>query len=81
MRAAQLWAERAALVATLPPDPTAQLCEAQRRATQIREQLDDLHDGIGRYANTAIDEAARRLRTAEQNHNQARQSTTSPGAS
>jgi conjugative relaxase-like TrwC/TraI family protein len=81
LRAARLLAERAALLADLPPDPTGTLRHAQQQAATIRHQLDDLHAGTGPHAHTPIGEAARRLRTTEHNHQQARQQTAGPGLS
>jgi conjugative relaxase-like TrwC/TraI family protein len=71
LRTARLRAERAALLATLPPDPTGTLRGAQQRAATIRHELDDLRAGTGRYTHAPIGEAAHRLRTAEHNHQQA----------
>jgi AAA domain len=81
LRAARLRAERAALRAALPPDPTGTLRQTQQEAATIRHELDDLHAGTGPHAHTPIGEAARRLRTAEHNHQQARQQTAGPGLS
>jgi conjugative relaxase-like TrwC/TraI family protein len=71
LRTAHLRAERAALLATMPPDPTGALRDAQQRAATIRDDLDDIRAGDGRYTHTPIGEAAQRLRTAEHNHQQA----------
>ena len=81
LRAARLRAERAALRAALPPDPTGTLRQAQQQAATIRHELHDLHAGTGPHAQTPIGEAARRLRTAEHNQQQARQQTAGPGLS
>jgi len=78
LRAARLRAERAALVATLPPDPTGTLRHGQQRAATIRHELDELRAGAGRHTDTPIGEAARRLHGAEHNHRQAQRLATAP---
>jgi hypothetical protein len=70
-----------ALLATLAEDTTGKLRDAQRLAASIRDELEDLHAGRGRFAHAPVRQAATRLRAAENNQHQAQQLADMPDVS
>lgn len=62
LRAAQLRAERAAVLATMPPDPTPALTDARIRVRHLEHRLDDLHRGRGPLVSPETTDAMRSLR-------------------
>lgn len=63
--------ERAELEALAPPDPTDKLYDTRHRVRALRQDLDDLPCGSGRWRGTEIGQAARDKNEAERQHRQA----------
>ena len=63
--------ERAELEALAPPDPTDKLQDTRYRVRALRQDLDDLPYGAGRWRDTEIGDAARDKIDAERQHRQA----------
>jgi hypothetical protein len=78
LRRARLQAERDALVALIPPDPSRELVRAHIRAGQLRDQLHDLEHGAGCYEHTALGAAARAAQDAHRRRVRAERGLTDP---
>ena len=68
LRHARLQAERHAITAAIPPDPSPQLAHIDRQLAELRRDRTHLLTGQGRYALTPEGDAARRLLHARQQH-------------
>jgi hypothetical protein len=60
-RSARLYSERQELLASIPPDCSADLDQARRQLRDVEQDTDDLLAGAGRWAGTAPGEAGRSL--------------------
>jgi hypothetical protein len=69
LRRGRLQAERHAIAAAIPPDPTADIQAVERDRDRLQRQQDDLRAGTGVYARQPIGEAMRALGQAESNLN------------
>jgi predicted RNase H-like nuclease (RuvC/YqgF family) len=67
LRRGRLAAERAAIAAVIPPDPSAELRTVEKDLRRIHRQREDLAAGKGRYADGPIGRAIWELRQAEMN--------------
>jgi len=76
---AQLYAERARLVASLPPDRSAQLQAARDDLARLEADLAQLYDGTGRWAAHSAGQAARAAREAAAEHQKAKERADSNG--
>jgi hypothetical protein len=68
---ARLQAERQAVAAAIPPDPTPELAKVDRRLAELRRDRTELVTGKGRYAGTPEGDAARRLIHAREHYRDA----------
>ena len=71
VRHARLQAERRAVAAAIPPDPTAELARLDRQLTELHRNRSGLVTGQGRYAGTPEGDAARRLAVARDRYRDA----------
>jgi len=67
LRRGRLAAERAAIAAVIPPDPSAELRTVEKDLRRIHRQREDLAAGTGRYADRPIGRAVWELGQAEMN--------------
>jgi conjugative relaxase-like TrwC/TraI family protein len=63
--------ERTELEALAPPDPTGKLYDTRHRVRALRQDLDDLRYGAGRWRGTQVGHAAREKVEAARQHHQA----------
>jgi hypothetical protein len=71
LRLARLEAERQAVAAAIPPDPSAELADVNRQLADLRQDRTDLFTGHGRYVVTPEGDAARKLIHARHQHHDA----------
>src|SRR5205823_8980784 len=71
LRHARLEAERRAVLAAIPPDPSAELARLDRQLTELHRNRSGLVTGQGRYAGTPGGDAARRLAVARNRYRDA----------
>jgi hypothetical protein len=76
---AQLYAERARLAASLPPDRSGQLRIARDDLARLQRDTGDLYDGAGRWADHPAGQSAVAARRAAEEYEQARQRAESEG--
>jgi hypothetical protein len=67
LRRGRLVAERQAIAAAMPPDPTAEIQAIERDRDRLRRQQDDLAAGKGVYARQPIGAAVRNIEQADMN--------------
>jgi len=67
LRRGRLAAERAAIAAVVPPDPSAEVRTVEKELARIRRQREDLAAGKGRYADGPVGHAVWELGQAEMN--------------
>ena len=67
LRRGRLAAERAAIAAVIPPDPSAEIYAVEKELIRIRHQREALTAGTGRYADAPVGHAVWELRQAELN--------------
>ncbi len=67
LRRGRLVAERAAIAAVIPPEPSAEIKSAEKELAGIRGQREDLATGKGRYADGPVGHAIGEIRQAEMN--------------
>ena len=79
LRRAQLVNRRNAVLAVIPPDPTGQISESANQIHLVRQALDDLRTGQGRYADTPAGAAVRDVCAARRRQDEARRMLGSPG--
>nr|MDQ3643682.1 hypothetical protein [Actinomycetota bacterium] len=65
LRRGRLAAERAAIAAVIPPDPTVEIPTVEKDLRRIHRQREDLAAGTGRYADGPIGHAVWELRQAD----------------
>jgi hypothetical protein len=70
---AELYVERSRLAASVPRDVSAELERYRHKLTRLDQDARDLHDGAGRWAGTAVGEAALSARGAVVAYDRARQ--------
>jgi len=73
LRRARLEAERAAVLAAIPIDPTFDLRRVERRLAEAGQDRSDLARGDGKWTGTPVGIAARKLSEAEGRRSQAEQ--------
>ena len=78
LRFARLEAERRAVAAAIPPDPSAELATVDQHLAQLHRDRTDLLTGGGRYAGTPEGYAARQLTHARQQHTDAQRHAENP---
>jgi hypothetical protein len=71
LRRARLSAEREAVAAVIPPDPTSELVRSNQTLAQLQQRCADLPVGRGVYAHSEIGTAARELQHAAGKRSQA----------
>jgi hypothetical protein len=76
---AQLYAERARLAASLPPDCSGQLRTVTDDLARADQDAADLHDGAGRWAGHPAGHAARAAKEAAVNFQRAQERAESVG--
>jgi hypothetical protein len=76
---AELYIERNQLVRSVPPDRSAELDDAKRRQARADADAHDLREGIGRWAYTPAGQAARDLRQAAVDYDEAQKALDQPG--
>ncbi len=76
LRHARLAAERRAVAAAIPADPTPQIAEVDRQLAKFRRNRTDLLTGRGRYLGTPEGDAARLLILARQEYSDAQHNLT-----
>ena len=80
LRHARLQAERQAVAAAIPPDPTPELGKVERQVAELRRDRTNLLTGHGRYGGTTEGDTARRYIEARERHRAAqRQAESSDG--
>ncbi len=67
LRRGRLVAERAAIAAVIPPDPSAEIPTVEKDLRRIHRQREDLATGKGRYADRPVGHAVWELGQAEMN--------------
>lgn len=67
LRRGRLGAERAAIAAVNPPDPSAEIRTVEKELARVRRQREDLAAGKGRYADGPVGHAVWELSQAEMN--------------
>ena len=70
---AELYIERRRLAASVPRDVSVELERYRHQLTRLDQDARDLHDGTGRWAGTAVSEAARSARGAAVAYDRAQQ--------
>jgi hypothetical protein len=70
---AELYVERSRLAASVPRDQSAELARHRQQLTRLDQDARDLRDGTGRWAGTAVGEAARSAREAALAYQRAQQ--------
>jgi conjugative relaxase-like TrwC/TraI family protein len=68
LRHARLEAERGAVAAAIPPDPSAEITKVDRQLAELRRDRTHVLTGQGRYAATPVGEVARRYIEAREKH-------------
>ncbi len=81
LRRARLIAERAAVAAAIPPDPTGDLACVEHKFADARKARTDLSTGDGQWTGTPACTAARQLRDAQTKRRQAEGFSGAPGMS
>ena len=76
---AQLYAERARLAASLPPDRSGQLRTAEDDLARVDQDWRDLYDGAGRWASHPAGQAALAAREAAVEYQRAQERAEGPG--
>lgn len=81
LRLGRLRAERDAILAAMPADPSSELARLARERHRLTTELDELQTGTGRYEHTDTGHAARELAAARRELQATSQAARSPGLS
>ncbi|MDQ6838132.1 MAG: AAA family ATPase [Actinomycetota bacterium] len=81
LRRGRLAVERAAIVAVIPPDPSAEIRDVEQQRARISAEREDLAAGTGRYRSGPIAHAVGELQRAEMNVARLERNVSRSGAS